>query len=121
MGRTYRGQARVVSFKSWISRELTGIRQTAGIHARVLVQWAIQWFIYKNDSSFTSHGSPILFQLEILQKSKEEAHIMADAFRIAFEQQLMRKNEQALRLAHVDMCRRAATGINRQHPKEDGN
>uniref|UniRef100_A0A8C2QKB3 Coiled-coil domain containing 125 n=1 Tax=Cricetulus griseus TaxID=10029 RepID=A0A8C2QKB3_CRIGR len=59
-------------------------------------------------------------ELEILQKSKEEAHIMADAFRIAFEQQLMRKNEQALRLAHVDMCRRAATGINRQHPKEDG-
>uniref|UniRef100_A0A8C2MFH7 Coiled-coil domain containing 125 n=1 Tax=Cricetulus griseus TaxID=10029 RepID=A0A8C2MFH7_CRIGR len=58
-------------------------------------------------------------ELEILQKSKEEAHIMADAFRIAFEQQLMRKNEQALRLAHVDMCRRAATGINRQHPKED--
>uniref|UniRef100_A0A8C6R2B6 Coiled-coil domain containing 125 n=1 Tax=Nannospalax galili TaxID=1026970 RepID=A0A8C6R2B6_NANGA len=49
-------------------------------------------------------------KLELLQKSKEEAHIMADAFRIAFEQQLMRKNDQALRLAQVDkMGKRAAT------------
>ncbi|CAH6787592.1 coiled-coil domain-containing protein 125 [Phodopus roborovskii] len=59
-------------------------------------------------------------ELEILQKSKEEAHIMADAFRIAFEQQLMRKHEQTLRLAHVDMCRKAATRVDRQRPKEDG-
>ncbi|OBS66698.1 hypothetical protein A6R68_04763 [Neotoma lepida] len=58
--------------------------------------------------------------LEILQKSKEEAHIMADAFRIAFEQQLMRKNDQALRLAHVDKWRRAAPRINRQPLEEDG-
>ncbi|EGW04341.1 Coiled-coil domain-containing protein 125 [Cricetulus griseus] len=71
----------------------------------------------QEDSGFAEVSG---LELEILQKSKEEAHIMADAFRIAFEQQLMRKNEQALRLAHVDMCRRAATGINRQHPKEDG-
>ncbi|XP_059132438.1 coiled-coil domain-containing protein 125 [Peromyscus eremicus] len=53
-------------------------------------------------------------ELEILQKSKEEAHIMADAFRIAFEQQLMRTNDQALRLAHGDKW------INRQHLKEHG-
>lgn len=46
---------------------------------------------------------------------------MADAFRIAFEQQLMRTNDQALRLAHGDKWRRAATWINRQHLKEDGN
>lgn len=59
-------------------------------------------------------------ELETLQKSKEEAHIMADAFRIAFEQQLMRTNDQALRLAHGDKWRRAATWINRQHLKEDG-
>lgn len=65
--------------------------------------------------------SPTLFQLEILQKSKEEAHIMADAFRIAFEQQLTRKNDQALRLAHVDKCRRAAAWTNRQHLKDEGN
>lgn len=58
--------------------------------------------------------------MEILQKSKEEAHITADAFRIAFEQQLMRKNDQALRLARVEKCRRAATWISRQHLKEDG-
>ncbi|XP_029422182.1 coiled-coil domain-containing protein 125 isoform X2 [Nannospalax galili] len=51
-------------------------------------------------------------KLELLQKSKEEAHIMADAFRIAFEQQLMRKNDQALRLAQVDkMGKRAASWI----------
>nr|XP_048298849.1 coiled-coil domain-containing protein 125 isoform X3 [Myodes glareolus]XP_048298851.1 coiled-coil domain-containing protein 125 isoform X3 [Myodes glareolus]XP_048298852.1 coiled-coil domain-containing protein 125 isoform X3 [Myodes glareolus]XP_048298853.1 coiled-coil domain-containing protein 125 isoform X3 [Myodes glareolus] len=58
-------------------------------------------------------------ELEILQKSKEEAHIMADAFRIAFEQQLTRKNDQALRLAHVDKCRRAAAWTNRQHLKDE--
>jgi hypothetical protein len=62
----------------------------------------------------------MLFQLETLQKSKEEAHITADAFRIAFEQQLMRKNEQALRLAGGDLCKRAATWINRQHQADDG-
>ncbi|XP_075832298.1 coiled-coil domain-containing protein 125 isoform X2 [Microtus pennsylvanicus] len=59
-------------------------------------------------------------ELEILQKSKEEAHIMADAFRIAFEQQLTRRNDQALRLAHADKCGRAAAWTNRQHPKDEG-
>lgn len=58
-------------------------------------------------------------ELEILQKSKREAHIMADAFRIAFEQQLTRKNDQALRLAHADKCR-TSLWINGQHLKEDG-
>lgn len=58
--------------------------------------------------------------MEILQKSKEEALMTADAFRIAFEQQLMRKNDQALRQTRVDKCRRAATWTNRQHLKEDG-
>lgn len=65
-------------------------------------------------------ASPILFQLETLQKSKEEAHITADAFRIAFEQQLTRRNDQALRLARGDVSRRAATWINRQRRAEDG-
>ncbi|NWR23007.1 CC125 protein, partial [Emberiza fucata] len=40
-------------------------------------------------------------EMEDLRKSKDEAYIMADAFRIAFEQQLMQRQEQALRLAEV--------------------
>lgn len=59
-------------------------------------------------------------ELETLQKSKEEAHITADAFRIAFEQQLTRKNDQALRLARGDVCRRAASWVSRQRLAEDG-
>nr|XP_033783459.1 coiled-coil domain-containing protein 125 [Geotrypetes seraphini]XP_033783536.1 coiled-coil domain-containing protein 125 [Geotrypetes seraphini] len=41
-------------------------------------------------------------EFELEKKSKEEALIVADAFRIAFEQQLKRKNEQTLRLNDVD-------------------
>ncbi|KAF7471989.1 coiled-coil domain-containing protein 125 isoform X1 [Marmota monax] len=60
-------------------------------------------------------------ELELLQKSKEEAYTMADAFRIAFEQQLMRKNDQALRLTQMDkMCKKATKQINWKHLKEDG-
>nr|XP_030700760.1 coiled-coil domain-containing protein 125 isoform X4 [Globicephala melas] len=60
-------------------------------------------------------------ELELLQKSKEEAYIMADAFRIAFEQQLMRKNDQALRLTQMDkMCKKATKGTNWKHLKDDG-
>ncbi|XP_052015663.1 coiled-coil domain-containing protein 125 isoform X1 [Apodemus sylvaticus] len=59
-------------------------------------------------------------ELETVHKSKEEAHMTADAFRIAFEQQLMRKNDQALRLARGDVCRRAATRMDRQRRAEDG-
>ncbi|KAL9821131.1 coiled-coil domain-containing protein 125 isoform 2-T2 [Geothlypis trichas] len=40
-------------------------------------------------------------EMESLKKSKDEAYITADAFRIAFEQQLMQRQEQALRLAEV--------------------
>ncbi|NWV26186.1 CC125 protein, partial [Origma solitaria] len=40
-------------------------------------------------------------EIENLKKSKDEAFIMADAFRIAFEQQLMQRKDQALRLAEV--------------------
>ncbi|XP_037657439.1 coiled-coil domain-containing protein 125 [Choloepus didactylus] len=60
-------------------------------------------------------------ELELLRKSKEEAYIMADAFRIAFEQQLMRKNDQALKLTQMDkMCKKATKRINWKHLKEDG-
>lgn len=58
-------------------------------------------------------------ELETLQKSKEEAHVTADAFRIAFEQQLTRRNDQALRLVRGDVHRRAAAWINRQRRAED--
>lgn len=45
---------------------------------------------------------------------------MADAFRIAFEQQLMRKNDQALRLTQTDvMCKKATKWIN-LNPLEEG-
>ncbi|XP_063036705.1 coiled-coil domain-containing protein 125 [Melospiza melodia melodia] len=40
-------------------------------------------------------------EMESLKKSKDEAYITADAFRIAFEQQLVQRQEQALRLAEV--------------------
>ncbi|XP_060047231.1 coiled-coil domain-containing protein 125 [Erinaceus europaeus] len=60
-------------------------------------------------------------ELEYLQKSKEEAYIMADAFRNAFEQQLMRKNEQALRLTQMEnMCRKATKWISWKNLKENG-
>ncbi|XP_059550404.1 coiled-coil domain-containing protein 125 isoform X2 [Myotis daubentonii] len=60
-------------------------------------------------------------ELELLQKKKDEAYIMADAFRIAFEQQLMRKNDQALRLTQMDkMCKKETKWINLKHLKEDG-
>ncbi|XP_045751934.1 coiled-coil domain-containing protein 125 isoform X1 [Mirounga angustirostris] len=60
-------------------------------------------------------------ELGLLQKSKEEAYIMADAFRIAFEQQLMRKNDQALRWTQMDkMYTKATKWINWKHLKEDG-
>lgn len=73
----------------------------------------------RTDPSLISGASPML-QVETLQKSKEEAHITADAFRIAFEQQLTRKNDQALRLARGDVCRRVATWVNRQRVAEGG-
>ncbi|XP_063479259.1 LOW QUALITY PROTEIN: coiled-coil domain-containing protein 125 [Symphalangus syndactylus] len=60
-------------------------------------------------------------ELELLQKSKEEAYVMADAFRIAFEQQLMRKNDQALQLTQMDKMRKKATKwMNWKRLKEDG-
>ncbi|XP_054345824.1 coiled-coil domain-containing protein 125 isoform X7 [Pongo pygmaeus] len=60
-------------------------------------------------------------ELELLQKSKEEAYVMADAFRIAFEQQLMRKNDQALQLTQMDkMHKKATKWMNWKHLKEDG-
>lgn len=59
-------------------------------------------------------------QLQLSQKSTEEAYIMADAFRIAFEQQLMRKNDQALKWTQMNkMCEKTAKRINWKNLIED--
>ncbi|XP_021237109.1 coiled-coil domain-containing protein 125 [Numida meleagris] len=59
-------------------------------------------------------------EIELLTKSKDEAYIMADAFRIAFEQQLMQRKDQALRLAEVIKIKKETKLINWRRLKEDG-
>ncbi|NWS49269.1 CC125 protein, partial [Probosciger aterrimus] len=58
---------------------------------------------------------------ENLKKSKDEAYIMADAFRIAFEQQLMQRKDQALRLAEMIKIKKETRFINWRCLKDDGN
>ncbi|XP_034297082.1 coiled-coil domain-containing protein 125 [Pantherophis guttatus] len=59
-------------------------------------------------------------EFELLKKSKEEAYIMADAFRIAFEQQLMRRKDQAFRLAQMSkICRKETKTVKWKSSKED--
>ncbi|CAI9615672.1 unnamed protein product [Staurois parvus] len=59
---------------------------------------------------------------EIEKKSKEEAYVMADAFRIAFEQQLKRRNNENLPLSDIEkLCKKGSKRINRwRHLKENG-
>ncbi|XP_010023296.1 PREDICTED: coiled-coil domain-containing protein 125 [Nestor notabilis] len=57
---------------------------------------------------------------ENLKKSKDEAYIMADAFRIAFEQQLTQRKDQALRLAEVLKIKKETRFINWRRLKDDG-
>ncbi|NXL06195.1 CC125 protein, partial [Mesembrinibis cayennensis] len=59
-------------------------------------------------------------EIEHLKKSKDEAYIMADAFRIAFEQQLMQRKDQALRLAEVIKIKKETKFINWRRLKDDG-
>ncbi|XP_065717166.1 coiled-coil domain-containing protein 125 [Patagioenas fasciata] len=59
-------------------------------------------------------------EIENLKKSKEEAYIMADAFRIAFEQQLMQRKDQALRLAEVIKIKKEMKFINWRRLKDEG-
>uniref|UniRef100_A0A8C3RSB1 Coiled-coil domain containing 125 n=1 Tax=Chelydra serpentina TaxID=8475 RepID=A0A8C3RSB1_CHESE len=60
-------------------------------------------------------------ECEALKKSKEEAYIMADAFRIAFEQQLMQRKDQALRFTQVNkICNKETKLINWKRLKENG-
>ncbi|XP_006004439.1 coiled-coil domain-containing protein 125 [Latimeria chalumnae] len=61
-------------------------------------------------------------ELEVQRKRKEEAYVMADAFRIAFEQQLKRKNDQTLRLTEVEkLSKKEAIRANWKQLKEEGN
>ncbi|XP_023381917.1 coiled-coil domain-containing protein 125 [Pteropus vampyrus] len=86
-------------------------------------QKMVQENVRQDKSGFTEVSGLEFFQnqLQLLQKSKEEAYIMADAFRIAFEQQLMRKNDQALKLTQMDkLCKKETKWINWKHLKEDG-
>ncbi|NXK29051.1 CC125 protein, partial [Arenaria interpres] len=59
-------------------------------------------------------------ELENLKKSKDEAYVMADAFRIAFEQQLMQRKDQALRLAEVIKIKKETKFMNWRRLKDDG-
>ncbi|XP_062455979.1 coiled-coil domain-containing protein 125 [Rhea pennata] len=59
-------------------------------------------------------------EMELLKKSKDEAFMMADAFRIAFEQQLMQRKDQALRLAEMNKIKKETKFISWRHLKEDG-
>uniref|UniRef100_A0A8C5SDZ1 Coiled-coil domain containing 125 n=1 Tax=Laticauda laticaudata TaxID=8630 RepID=A0A8C5SDZ1_LATLA len=59
-------------------------------------------------------------EFELMKKNKEEAYIMADAFRIAFEQQLMRRKDQAFRLAQMSkICRKETKTLKWKSSKED--
>ncbi|NXY42524.1 CC125 protein, partial [Ceuthmochares aereus] len=60
-------------------------------------------------------------EIENLKKSKDEAYIMADAFRIAFEQQLMQRKDQALRLAEVIKIKKETKFTNWRCLKDNGN
>ncbi|XP_009958636.1 PREDICTED: coiled-coil domain-containing protein 125-like, partial [Leptosomus discolor] len=59
-------------------------------------------------------------EIESLKKSKDEAYIMADAFRIAFEQQLMQRKDQALRLAEMIKIKKETKFMNWRRLKDDG-
>ncbi|MEE6458687.1 hypothetical protein FKM82_000387 [Ascaphus truei] len=61
-------------------------------------------------------------EFEVERKSKEEAYIMADAFRIAFEQQLKRQNDQTLPLNDMErLCKKGSKRLNNwKRLKENG-
>ncbi|KAM5193150.1 coiled-coil domain-containing protein 125 isoform 2-T3 [Mantella aurantiaca] len=61
-------------------------------------------------------------EYELEKKSKEEAYVMADAFRIAFEQQLKRRNNENLPLSDIEkLCKKGSKRINSwRRLKENG-
>ncbi|XP_067838871.1 coiled-coil domain-containing protein 125 isoform X2 [Heptranchias perlo] len=60
-------------------------------------------------------------EFDLQKKREEEAYVMADAFRIAFEQQLKRTNDQTLRITEVETLQRKdlKKGLVWKRPKED--
>uniref|UniRef100_A0A8C5LLD9 Coiled-coil domain containing 125 n=1 Tax=Leptobrachium leishanense TaxID=445787 RepID=A0A8C5LLD9_9ANUR len=61
-------------------------------------------------------------EFDVEKKSKEEAYVMADAFRIAFEQQLKRQNDEHLPLNDIErICKKGSKRLNGwRRFKEDG-
>ena len=53
-------------------------------------------------SRLPSYFLGVLSQLEVQRRKKEEALTMADAFRIAFEQQLKRRSDRIMRLVEAE-------------------
>lgn len=52
-------------------------------------------------------------EFEVEKKGKEEAYVMADAFRIAFEQQLKRRNDATLPLSEIErLCKKGSKRLN---------
>lgn len=76
----------------------------------------------KMSATTRKHLLHLKHEFELEKKSKEEAFIMADAFRIAFEQQLKRRNDQTLRMSEVDLiCRKESRRLNNwKRIMEDG-
>ncbi|XP_067885705.1 coiled-coil domain-containing protein 125 isoform X2 [Heterodontus francisci] len=60
-------------------------------------------------------------EFDLQRKREEEAYIMADAFRIAFEHQLKRTNDQTLRINEMEKLQRKdlKKGLVWKQPKED--
>uniref|UniRef100_UPI00398EA1D0 coiled-coil domain-containing protein 125 n=1 Tax=Pristiophorus japonicus TaxID=55135 RepID=UPI00398EA1D0 len=60
-------------------------------------------------------------EFDLQSKREEETYIMADAFRIAFEHQLKRTNDQTLRITEVEKLHRKdlKKGLVWKRPKED--
>ncbi|KAM3846971.1 coiled-coil domain-containing protein 125 isoform 2-T3 [Vipera latastei] len=80
-----------------------------------------QKFVQDNMSLSKSGVTEVTsLEFDLLKKSKEEAYIMADAFRIAFEQQLMWRKDQAFRLPQMSkICRKETKTVKWKSIKED--
>ncbi|CAJ0942035.1 unnamed protein product [Ranitomeya imitator] len=76
----------------------------------------------KMSAATRKHLLQLRQEFELEKKSKEEAYVMADAFRIAFEQQLKRKNDATLPLSEIErLCKKGSKRLNSWRLlKEDG-
>ncbi|XP_077144346.1 coiled-coil domain-containing protein 125 isoform X2 [Ranitomeya variabilis] len=67
----------------------------------------------KMSAATRKHLLQLRQEFELEKKSKEEAYVMADAFRIAFEQQLKRKNDATLPLSEIErLCKKGSKRLN---------